>query len=72
MEGFVQSHPFKQGNKRTAFLAAIEFLYDNGYAWVPDDNGEAAQVVISLVTHEIGIQEVAAFIRENVRPAEGQ
>ena len=33
--GIARNHPFAQGNKRTGFLSAIDFLELNGYAIEP-------------------------------------
>jgi death on curing protein len=48
----VKNHPFPDGNKRVAFLAMIEFVERNGYAWEPppgDEDGEvSAQVILDL------------------------
>jgi death on curing protein len=51
-----QNHPFIQGNKRTAWLAALQFLEMNGY-WVSvpdtDEIGEfLTKVAVGLVSRQ--------------------
>ena len=38
MRAIAQNHPFEQGNKRTAFVAAATFLLLNGAAFSPPDD----------------------------------
>jgi death-on-curing protein len=42
--GIAQSHPFTDGNKRTALACAVQFIEDNGYDFgSQDDLGEAVE-----------------------------
>jgi death on curing protein len=64
--GIARNHPFQQGNKRTAFEAAVIFIEANGYVFgAPDtaDNADAITDVISRRTPEAAFE---AMIRPYV------
>ena len=71
MAGLAQSHPFEQGNKRTAFVAMVQFLNANGYELVIEDSSPWADVVIDLVEHRSTEEDFVRAIRPFViaRPA---
>ncbi len=56
-------HPFLDGNKRTALLSALIFLYFNGYTCHEEYEEELADHVLDLLTHHEEKEELAAFIR---------
>lgn len=66
--GIVRNHPSVDGNERTGFLTAALFLELNGFRFVA---GEADVIVqtLALAASEIGEEEFAAWLRDNVRPA---
>ena len=43
--GLAKNHPFLDGNKRTALLAARAFLFLNGYAFEPNEVDEVEMMV---------------------------
>ena len=55
------NHPFAQGNKRTAFEAAILFLDLNGYIWSAPDNEIFAGEMIRVIQGEIGAGDFYAI-----------
>ena len=60
--GPAKSHPFADGNKRSAFMAVGLFLGLIG--WELDTGpAEAIQAVVALARSEIGEQEFAAWLR---------
>lgn len=63
--GIARNHPFVDGNKRTAAVAAVMFLWFNG---VETRIGEAELVVtiLALAARELGEDELAAWLRERV------
>ena len=63
MAGLAQSHPFEQGNKRTAFIAMIQFLNANGQDLAIDDSVAWAEHVIALIEHRLTEEDFAALIR---------
>lgn len=64
--GLAQNHPFEQGNKRTATVAALMFLEANGYEWRLPDAGELAQWVLDLVEDTLSEEELAERIRPHL------
>ena|SRR5689334_7003748 len=64
-----RDHPFVDGNKRVAFIAALVFLLDNGYELHLDD---ASVVPIMLAVSEGTMSEaqLAAWMREHIAPTE--
>jgi len=58
----VRNHPFLDGNKRTAFVAAIVFLELNGSAFRAPE-AEVVTMVESLATRETSEAAFAAWLR---------
>ncbi len=63
--GIARNHPFVDGNKRTAAVAAIMFLWSND---VETRVGQAELVVtmLTLAAGEMGEDELAAWLRERI------
>lgn len=59
-----QNHPFVDGNKRTATVAANVFLLINGETFDPDD-GELVELVYAVARGEKGKAEITEFIHAN-------
>lgn len=65
--GIVRNHPFADGNKRAAFLAAVVFLEINGM--VPElDEGQAIAAVLDLAAGDLPEEGFAAWLRDNTVP----
>ena len=62
--GIIGNHPFVDGNKRTAFMAAYVFLASNGLRLVATEV-DAAQVVTLLAANEINEATFSAWLRKN-------
>jgi death-on-curing protein len=60
----VKNHPFVDGNKRTAFLAAYLFLRLNGWRVLASQD-EVVRNVLSLASGEEGDTEFAQFLEAN-------
>jgi prophage maintenance system killer protein len=63
LSGIAQSHAFAQGNKRTCFIAMVQFLNANSWDLAIEDTADWAERVIALVEHRIGEEEFVAAIR---------
>jgi death on curing protein len=63
--GLSQNHPFLEGNKRVAFLAAGLFLELNGFALDPEQVA-AAQMFFAVAHGKVAEKELAAWIRQNL------
>jgi death-on-curing protein len=59
MAGVVQSHSFEQGNKRTGFVAMVQFLLENDYDVAIDDTRSWAERVIAFVEHRLSEEDFA-------------
>lgn len=57
-----KNHPFEQGNKRTAFDAAVVFLRVNGVRVTLPDTEDLAKVVVSFITGEIDEKALCDFL----------
>lgn len=67
--GLARNHPFIDGNKRTAFVAAVLFLRMNGQEFFAEP-AEAAVVFLRLAAGEFSEPELAEWLRRNCRPPE--
>ncbi len=64
--GIVRNHPFVDGNKRTAFLAAYVFLRVNGHQLEADEIS-AATAVLALASGESSEDEFSEWLKANCR-----
>jgi death-on-curing protein len=65
--GIVRNHPFVDGNKRAAFLAAYVFLRLNGRDLVADEIS-ATTAVLALASGEMTEADFAAWLSDNSAP----
>lgn len=65
--GIARNHPFVDGNKRTAYVVAELFLALNGMDLIASD-ASAVLNMLALASGEIGEDEFAAWLRDNIRP----
>lgn len=63
--GIACNHPFVDGNKRAAFASIIVFLGVNGVDFVVPPE-QATAVILSLAAGEIGEEELARWIGDNL------
>ena len=62
--GIARDHPFVDGNKRVAFVAARVFLLLHGFA-LTAPKAERVATVVRLAAGEISEPELAAWLRRN-------
>ena len=60
--GLVTGHPFRDGNKRIAFITMVVFLELNG-ARLEADEGEVVTVMLGLAAGELSEEQLAAWVR---------
>lgn len=66
--GICTGHPFRDGNKRIAFLAGVIFLGLNGSAFVaPED--EVVQDMVGLAAGQLDEQAIRDWIRSRIEAA---
>lgn len=61
------AHAFLQGNKRTAFVAAVVFLEANGYTLDCPDRTEFADAILSVIAHQSTQADFEEMFRAAVR-----
>lgn len=61
--GIARNHPFSDGNKRTAFLAAYVFLDVNGFV-VTADNALVYQFVMDVAAGAVSEENAARWFRD--------
>jgi death on curing protein len=62
--GISENHPFRDGNKRAAFLAVGLFLELNGLELTPDPVS-TIQIFFALAAGKMTEKELASWIRQN-------
>ena len=65
-----RNHPFEQGNKRTGFQSAFQFLDLNGYDLTVPDLGQIAESIDSVVARKSTEERFIEEIRPYVLPIE--
>lgn len=69
-EGIARNHPFVDGNKRTAFQTAYQFLKDNNYQLQAAEGVEHADMMEKLGQGQITREQAAHHLRIHSRPLE--
>ncbi len=64
--GICTSHPFRDGNKRISFLAAVVFLGLNGFDLVADDR-EVVKMMLAVASGKLDEEAIADWIRLRTR-----
>ena len=64
--GIVRNHPFVDGNKRTAFVAAIVFLADNGIGMEADDQS-MVRAMLDLSAGDMTEEVFANWLRAHTQ-----
>jgi death on curing protein len=66
--GIARNHPFAQGNKRTGFLSAIDFLEINGYMIeMGDDELLPGRLVVEVLEQKLDEERFADIFRSMTR-----
>ena len=69
LKGIVKKHPFASGNRRTAFLVMIDFLWDNGAICSLKDDPENARVMLGIREDFYTVEEIKEWIKNGkIRP----
>ena len=69
-EGIARNHAFVDGNKRTAFFVASDFLEQNGYELPSAVNQEHADMMVELGQGNITREEAAEHLRKHSEAVE--
>ena len=66
--GIARNHPFAQGNKRTGFLSAVDFLEINGYRLdVSDEEFLLGRLVVEVLEHKLDEERFADILQSMMR-----
>ncbi|MFK0383297.1 type II toxin-antitoxin system death-on-curing family toxin [Agrobacterium sp. NPDC090273] len=65
--GLARNHPFSDGNKRIAFLAAYTFLFINGYEIVAEQ-ADIVAFVLDIAAGKIDEEGATRFLRDHTLP----
>ena len=63
--GIVRNHPFRDGNKRVGFLAAVVFLGLNGYEFTATEE-EVVTVILELAAGKRAESNLAKWFRDHI------
>ncbi len=64
MDSLVRNHPFVDGNKRTAIVAAGIFLHLNHHQ-LTVENDEMVRFTLACAQSQLSLDEIAAWFRQN-------
>ncbi len=67
MESLIKSHPFVDGNKRTAITAAGIFLQRNGWR-LEASQDDLYRFTMAMATGREGVKDAEEWFRIHVRP----
>lgn len=67
--GFVQNHPYRDGNKRIGFLTLVTFLGLNGLEFDASE-ADVVATIVSLADGTTSESGLAGWIRARVAPAD--
>jgi len=67
LESIARNHPFVDGNKRTAFLAALAVVEHNGHT-TSFAQKDIEETMVKIVTEKLPMEEVAQWIEKNSIP----
>jgi death-on-curing protein len=67
--GLATSHPYRDGNKRIAFLTMVVFLGLNGWELEASD-AEVVAAMLALADGRLSEAELATWLRAHLLPAE--
>src|SRR6266542_6111001 len=60
--GLATSHPYRDGNKRIAFLTILIFLGLNGYSLSAPET-EVVTTMLAIADHRLSAEELAGWVR---------
>jgi death-on-curing protein len=64
--GLCQGHPFRDGNKRVAFVTMMVFLGINGQD-LDAEEPEVVELMLSLASGKLGERELADWVQKRLR-----
>ena len=65
--GIVKNHPYRDGNKRIAFIAMVVFLGLNGQEFTASE-ADVVTTMLAAADNRCSEEELAAWVRSNMIP----
>ena len=65
--GLARNHPYRDGNKRIAFLAMATFLGINGYEITASDS-EVVTAMVALASGKLSEPDLVEWLRQHHKP----
>ena len=62
--GIIGDHPFVDGNKRTAMLAALVILRENGYQ-ITAKQGEIEDFAVKVAVDDLSVEQIADWLNRH-------
>jgi death-on-curing protein len=69
--GLCRNHPYRDGNKRVAFVVMVVFLELNGLILKADET-EVVTAMLALAAGQLSENELATWLREHVTKTQGR
>jgi death-on-curing protein len=70
MFAICRNHPFRQGNKRTGFVAAVNFLFINGYELNIPDSERLADWIVDVICGRMSEDEFTEILVPHIVESE--
>lgn len=67
VRNIIFSHPFLDGNKRTAMTSASVFLENNGYK-IGAKEGEIEKIALRVISNKLSLEQMALWLKKNSKP----
>lgn len=64
IRGIIADHPFVDGNKRTAMLAGLTFLRENGVAFIAQQ-GELEDFAVKIATDHLDVPAISDWLNSH-------
>lgn len=69
--GLCRNHPFRDGNKRVAFLVMVVFLELNGLRVTAED-ADVVATIVALADGNVSEEELASWLRDHTTRSRGR
>ena len=66
--GLARNHPLPDGNKRTAFLAMIEFAERNGLTWRALEDDDVVDTMLAVAAGSMSEADFAVWVSQRLDP----
>lgn len=64
VRNIIESHPFLDGNKRTAMVASSIFIENNGYKVIAEE-GEIEKFALDIIREKYDLKKIASWFKKH-------